>query len=356
MAASAGRQQFGHPPGLPSRSSLGASLGPDRFIVSPLFDGIFFIGSPLLATVLVLGAWSVFPAASIQEFVLLYMAVGHHVPTFLRAYGDPDEFRENRFRLLLIPLIVLPLMIALFLYEARLLGLIFLWDQYHFVRQHYGFMRIYDAKNGSVPESSINLDLWLCFSWFLCILAHSEFYRFVYTSAFFDVGMVFPAWTGELLAGGTLAVAGVVTLLYGFDLWRRFAEGQPISLLKLAITLTTYGCWYFSYVVLSHPLLSYPISSFFHCLQYDAIAWRMNGQKARSLEVTRKNAVFRYLHATRLPWLYGLAIFAYGFLSHLGAGVAPGLVFLVNRTTGVLHYYFDSFIWRVRRPAFRQQL
>jgi hypothetical protein len=74
------------------------SLSPDRFIVSPLFDSLFFIGSPLIAIAVVLGAWQFFPATTVEGHVLLYMAVGHHVPTFFRAYGDPDEFARNRMR------------------------------------------------------------------------------------------------------------------------------------------------------------------------------------------------------------------------------------------------------------------
>ena len=40
--------------------------------------------------------------------------------------------------------------------DAILLGLLFIWDQYHFVRQHYGFMRIYDAKNKTLATGSLD--------------------------------------------------------------------------------------------------------------------------------------------------------------------------------------------------------
>jgi hypothetical protein len=335
---------------------LRVSLSSDRFIVSPGYDALFFIGSPLLAILVVLGAWRFLPAVTIEGTVALYLAVGHHVPTFLRAYGDPDEYTRNRFRLLTIPALVLPLVALSYLVDSRLLGLIFIWDQYHFIRQHYGFMRIYDVKNPSAVKPRRNLDQVLCFALFAAIITHSDFYSFVYTGAFADLGIVFPGWLGTFVRDASLVVAIAVVLSYVFEHVQHVRAGGSVSVLKLALTGTTYGCWYFSYVVLSHPALSYPISSFFHCLQYDAFAWHYNQKKAQSLEPKRGNAIFRYIHARRHAWLYLGAIGAYGFGSHIGSFIEPGVVFVVNRTTALLHYYFDSFIWRVRRPEFRKHL
>jgi hypothetical protein len=332
------------------------SLSPDRFIVSPLFDSLFFIGSPLIAIAVVLGAWQFFPATTVEGHVLLYMAVGHHVPTFFRAYGDPDEFARNRMRLLLIPVLVLGLVGGLSLLGARTLYLLFIWDQFHFVRQHYGFMRIYDAKNASTESGRLNLDLWLCFAAFAFIIASSDFYAFVYTVHFDDLAIGFPAWIGPLLWWGSGGLTLVLGVLYVGNLFRRMVRGQPISLLKLLIFATTYGTWYFAYVVLDNETLSYPISSFFHCFQYDALAWYYNRKKASSLDPKQGNRVFRYLHSGRGLWLYLLSIFGYGFLSQQGLAIAPGVVIAINRVTAVLHYYFDGFIWRVRRADFRRFL
>lgn len=335
----------------PARSGAFAR---ERFIVSPRFDLFFFVGSPLLAIAVVLLARQFFTPISIEGVVLTYLAVGHHVPTFLRAYGDPDEYHRNRFRLLVIPAIILPLIAGLFLLDSRLLGLIFIWDQYHFIRQHYGFMRIYDVKNKSLATGRMNLDQWLVFSWFIAIITHSDFYSFVYTGAFYDLGVVFPAWVGAVLKQGSLAVALVVAFLYVVHLFRRISTGQPVSWLKLAITATTYGTWYFAYVVLSHPMLSYTISSFFHCLQYDALAWHYNRTKAATLAPSRGTTFFRVVHGRLLLFL--ATIGGYGLFSQLGGLVAPGAIFVLNRTTGILHYYYDSFIWRVRREEFRNYL
>lgn len=332
-----------------ARPRLRDSLRSDRFIVSPAFDGLFFIGSPLVAIAAVLGAVQFVGAPTVEAYVLTYMALGHHVPTFLRAYGDPDEFAANRFRLIAIPLLVVPLMGLLYVFDSRLLMLVFVWDQYHFVRQHYGFMRIYDAKNKSISPSRFNVDLWLCMAWFVAIIAYSDFYSYVYAGHLLDLGLLVPAGTGNWLRTGSLAVAGGLTLLFVVDHLRGWTEGRNVALLKMGILGSTYGVWYYAYVMLSDPLLSYAISSTFHCLQYDALTWHYNRRKAMRMQATPRNAVFRYLHSSRAVLLYVLAIASYGLVSQVGGGLAPGLVFLLNRTTGVLHYYYDSFIWQVKR-------
>jgi hypothetical protein len=328
----------------------------DCYVVSARFDFVFIIGSPLIAVAVVLGVASLLPPRTVEAYVLSFMAVGHHVPTFLRAYADPSEFAANRFRLIAAPLLLVALLLVLNAIDSRLIALTFVIDQFHFVRQNYGFMRIYDVKAGAAPKVRFNFDQWLSFSWFIWIIAESDLYSYIYAGSFFDAGMMFPAWFGVWARNGSLSVALLVSLLYLVELRSRRSRGEPIAVLKLALFATTYGVWYYSYVVLSDFILSYAISSFFHCLQYDAFAWHYNRKKAQTLPATKQNAFFRTVHAPNRLWMYVGSIFAYGFLSHILVTGAPAAVLLVNRMTGLLHYYYDSFIWRVRRQDFNRHL
>jgi hypothetical protein len=296
------------------------------------------------------------PANSVEHYVLAYMAIGHHVPTLLRAYGDPDEFSRNRFQFVTVPLCVAPLVLVLALADARLLTLIFIWDQFHFIRQHYGFMRIYNVKAGARSDADSHLDQWLCFSFFIAILAHSDFYGYMYADSFYNLGIGFSSWLVEGFETGSLAVAIVVGVIYLARLQSRIAHGLPVAWLKLVLFATSFGVWYYAYVVLSDGFLSYAISSLFHCLQYDAFAWFYNRAKARSLTPSRGNALFRVIHQRRNLWLYVAVILGYGLFSTFGRDVSIVGILALNTTTGLLHYYFDSFIWRVRRGDFREHL
>lgn len=340
------RLGFGPPRGIPRA----------QYMVSPAFDWFFLIGSPLLALGCVLGAAELLRPSLVEAYVLSFLAVGHHVPTFLRAYGDPDELSRNRVRLTAVPVCLVALLVALNAVDSQLIQLTFIWDQYHFVRQHYGFMRIYDAKARAVDTKRANLDQWLCFSWFVWIVAESDLYGYIYASRLFDAGWLPPSWIGEGIRGGSLALALGVSALYALRLRERWSRGEPIAVLKLLLFATTYGVWYFAYVVLSDFLLSYAISSFFHCLQFDAFAWYYNHAKAQSLPPTPGARVFRYVHGREHVWAYVASILSYGVLSFALLAAAPAAVLLVNRSTGLLHYYYDAFIWRVRRQEFRQHL
>jgi hypothetical protein len=328
----------------------------DQYIASPLFDWFFILASPLLAVAAVLGAAKMLPAVQIEYYVIGYMAVGHHVPTMLRAYGDPDEFGRNRFQFLAIPICVAPIVLGLTMLDSRLLTLIFVWDQYHFIRQHYGFMRIYDVKAGASSAFDMRLDQWLCYSFFACILTHSGFYGYMYADAFYNLGVSFPHWLVVGLENGSLLLAIVVGILYLARLQFRFASGLPIAKLKLVLFATSLGVWYYSYVILSDGFLSYAISSLFHCLQYDAFAWYYNRAKARTLTPTRSNAIFRLIHESRYFYFYVGAIGAYGLFSAFGKEISLVAILALNTTTGLIHYYFDSFIWRVSRSEFRKHL
>ena len=101
------------------------------------------------------------------EVIFLYVAafasIGHHLPGFLRAYGDRELFQRFRWRFLLAPPVALG--VALLFSWSHLHGLELLllaWATWHVLMQTYGFMRIYDAKAGAVDATSAWLDFWLC--------------------------------------------------------------------------------------------------------------------------------------------------------------------------------------------------
>ena len=80
--------------------------------------------------------------------------------------------------------------------------------------------------------------------------------------------------------------------------------------------------------------------------------------QAESPEVMLKQVIRdmdRNIHEARYVWLYVAAILAYGVFSTVGKEISIVPILALNTTTGLLHYYFDSFIWRVRRSEFRER-
>jgi hypothetical protein len=154
--------------------------------LNPLQDSMLIIAAPLLA--LGLALWSLRLARRRRGdprscTVHVVVTVAHHLPTFVRVYGDVELFRRYRWSFLLAP--VVPFAFALgalawinarglpletFLYLYIMLAL---WDPWHFLRQHYGFMRIYDRHNAAPRKLAARMDLLLCVSWFVFIMLAS---------------------------------------------------------------------------------------------------------------------------------------------------------------------------------------
>ena len=63
-----------------------------KWIISPFGDLFFFIGTPLLCLVTMLPMRALFDSQTIAFYALALFATGHHLPGFMRAYGDPTLF------------------------------------------------------------------------------------------------------------------------------------------------------------------------------------------------------------------------------------------------------------------------
>src|SRR5262245_32347396 len=122
---------------------------PSPWIVSPFWDSILFIGAPLVAIAGLMPLRGFWPSEKISLVLLTFFTFGHHLPGFIRAYGDRELFARFKLRFLLAPPLIFA---ATYWFTAidlhGLLLVVFTWDIWHVLMQHYGFMRIYDAKQG----------------------------------------------------------------------------------------------------------------------------------------------------------------------------------------------------------------
>ena len=146
------------------------------WIISPWWDLTYLVASPLLIVPAVLLALRQrMTPEQVSLIVISFASLGHHLPGFMRAYGDRELFLRFRRRFLLAP----PLAIGLALlftppaFLANLLGLpwqhlhgleliLLVWGTWHGLMQTYGFMRIYDLRSGENDRRDARLDHALC--------------------------------------------------------------------------------------------------------------------------------------------------------------------------------------------------
>ena len=358
-----------------------------NWILSPVQDSLFIIAAPLLALGLALLSFNWLGAAAATAAILVthvVFTVAHHLPTFIRVYGDVDLFRRYRWSFVLAP--VVPLVFALgtlawinahdlpletFLYLYIMLAL---WDPWHFLRQHYGFMRIYDRHNAAPRKLAARMDLGLSASWFVFImLASGEWLAGMLEDlngrVQVPLAMALPL---GLLSGLTILARDIATcatagyLVYLFVCWRR---GWFVSLPKLALAGITFIVMYLAYAPNAWMASVAPEWSFkvgfaaigiVHMTQYLAIVWRYNRGLARS-DPRARAGWFRGVHArggALLAAVYVLVCLAYG------SGLTQvhdnrwlmSVLLALGFTSTLLHYYFDGFIWKVRHAQNRENL
>jgi len=361
-----------------------------NWLVGPAVDMAFIIAAPLLAL-----AWAVVTYVSLGEKMVWAIFAGfnvaHHAPTFIRIYGDKDLLRRFRWSLILGPLI--PFTLALFVVgwllhshlPVRNAGFLFivlgLWDPWHFLMQHYGFMRIYDRHNLAPPRLASWMDYLVCVTWFVFVMMAAADWlpELVYDLRlkhglplveWLDSGVY--AWLLRLAQGAALAA----TLVYAAYLgWCR-ARGYFISYAKLLLLAITFGVMYFTYVPSAGMRYIFPNWTFalgfatlgmVHVTQYLAIVWKYNRSLA-SREDRCRSAAFQTLFARGglviamgyivVCLLYGFALTQSVTSPRLEASLdwATGILLAVVFTSTFLHYYYDGFIWKVRHKENQENL
>ena len=142
------------------------------FMVSPLYDGILFIGAPFIGLAIALAVmdgiglpWVMRPATlfgSKEAWMSLFIAVwtyAHLCAVVFRSHVNHDMYTRFKTRFTLVPLLLfLGLLFSEWLLVTGIVVAVF-WDVYHTAMQNFGFCRIYDARQGSFSPKGRRLDV-----------------------------------------------------------------------------------------------------------------------------------------------------------------------------------------------------
>ena len=287
---------------------------------------------------------------------------GHHLPGMLRAYGDKELFEQFKVRFILVPTVLLPLCIYFAFTEYKgLSAVLLLWGMWHGMAQAYGFARIYDSKMGRFSKSFAKLDLALYASWFLVGFVCSDNRIVDALGVFYQIG--FPLFQSEfvLLAQKILlSTAVVISLIYIVNEVKIFSRGEKNNWTKHALTISSCGFWCYAMISVKTAIVSLALFELFHDIQYLAIVWFFNqnriSQKSNVGNFTKKLFGSKPYHLI----LYIGVVLLYGSVALLQYRVNNDIVirlivgFFVFST--ILHFYFDGFIWKLRKASISKSL
>jgi hypothetical protein len=347
-----------------------ASRPASRWIISQPVDLLWFTFGGAAAGYLFWALWR-FTHVPLLLLVAIWAIVfdeTHGFATISRTYFDAEE-RARRGRWLWGSLVFFftigPVLILLGLGDWLELATE-LWGYYHIFKQHYGFMMLYKAKNKDFDPADNRLDK--------IFLATAFYYPFL-TYPLYDkearelLPFPIPPRAGELFHNALLFVLILVTLVYlvrQFDKWRR---GMPLNWPKQCLLAAAIPINYLLFRS-GMPLLGvYAAVTIYHNIQYHRLVWFYNQNKyGKDAGQGRRFGLATFINSRWLAYVGCAALYAFifdfvpRFVVHPLFGPSDAtlrnqIVFSFFAAPGLLHYWIDGHIWKVRSdPTLREYL
>ncbi len=332
------------------------------WILNSWRDLLLYVGTPLLLVPMFALAQARWSAQDIYIFVAAFGAMGHHLPGMIRAYGDRALFERFRWRFIIAPIFLASVCVGFYWWDLKGIVLaVFVWGVWHGMMQTYGFCRIYDAKMGSFAALTRRLDFFTCGVWFAASVILSPQRMTDTLDAFYESGGPFIA-PGIIrgLQQGVLVLAITMSILFLATFVWMWLQGKRQNPVKLALLTTSISFWWYCNNGVTNILAGIALFEVFHDVQYLSLVWIYNRNRVEKDSTIGGFMRFVFRRSGSLIGLYIGLVFAYGslgyFSTHVGLDTAKRLLTGVVAASGLLHFYYDGFIWKVREKATRQSL
>jgi hypothetical protein len=343
------------------------------YIRNPVADWFWFVLLPGLSVgfALLSEAWLSFVALA---SVNLWVTVPHHYGTWCRTYGLGEDWKRFQTRVIVGPILIIAAIVSGFLWAPLTIAVItLLWDHQHSLMQQHGLARIYDFKAKAGGPNMAKLDLWLNLFLYGNVLLTVPLWTEIWVQQCYAWQFPLNANQVRWIQWTSYCLTGLFLLFYTFQVAIAISQGHKLNPMKYAFLISSYALWYYAGWH-SNSLLVYGIAhKMMHGLQYLVfVYWFLerkqasNGAKPWMLpKLNRINFVLvgiAYAIIIQLLLLRPMTEFAFGLFS-LNAPPAPLSLeqstagfnrnyelyaATIIQSTAIIHYYFDSFIWKIR--------
>jgi hypothetical protein len=344
---------------------------------------VWFLGLPFLAIGVALACYQWLPVLAWAS-IGLWITIPHHFATWLRTYGLAEDWQRWKARLIAGPIVILGMsLLGLKFAPGTTLLLATLWDHQHSAMQQHGLARIYDFKARTGAPSSGRMDLLLNILLFVNLLLTAPLFANLWIRALYAVHVPFSAAGLRLFQQFSWAATGVFVCVYiGHAAWS-LRSGYALNPIKFLFIGASYFLWYFtawhtdSFLVfgISHRIM--------HGVQYIVVVHgyirRKTSDAASKLSklMSPRGIPLFLMACAAYALLYQLVLmqpledFGFGvvnFMAVYGAIPELGLAAIshdigydlfaasILQAVPMTHYYFDSFIWKVRDRSIQQGL
>ena len=347
------------------------------YILSAKADSVWFLGLPFAAVAMALGFQAWLPYVAVAS-INLWVTTPHHYATWVRSYGMPDVWQRFRARLIVGPVAIFSLTAAGLIWAPiTLLLLVSAWDHQHSIMQQHGFSRVYDFKARTGLENTRKFDLALHWILYGNMFVQAPMFRSLWIRELHRMDVPVTAGFVEVLTTLSWIVAGGYVVVYALHLRTTVRAGSPINPVKYGFIGASYFLWYFVAWHTNSILLYAVAHRVMHGVQYIVMVYAFM-QRSAATRSSRPGFWSRVAGTGRLRWFLILGgAYAVIFqllinrpLDEFGFGVVnfapypalpqfniPALDYaggyelwsqMMLYAYALLHYYVDSFIWKVR--------
>src|ERR1051325_8640249 len=325
-------------------------------------DLVLYVCTPLLIIPIFLAAQTRWGPEDIYLFVAAFGAMGQPLPGMIRAYGDRALFERFRWRFIFAPMFLLATCMAFYWWDLKgIILIVFFWGVWHGMMQTYGFCRIYDAKTGSFAAVTRRLDFALCGLWFAAAVLLSPQRMTDTLEAFYGSGGPFisPSLL-HIAQEAVLFAALAVSILFVANFVRLLGQGSRPNPVKLALLVTSIAFWWYCNNGVANILAGIALFEVFHDVQYLSLVWIYNRNRVEKDSSIGGFMRFIFRRSGSLVGLYVGLVFAYGSLAYFKDSIdidtIKRILTGVVAASGLLHFYYDGFIWKVREKSTRESL
>lgn len=287
--------------------------------------------------------------------LIVFVDVAHVYSTLFKTYFIKDEVQRRKLLYFGIPIISWCLGIALFQFGSLVFwSVLALIAVFHFIRQQYGFMRIYarfEPNNWSKRIDEVAVYAATIFPMLYWFKTPRAFTWFVNNE--FDWLKNLPNYIGfiTVLYGGILVIWVIKTIF-------ETIKTKSVNIPKTALITGTYLSWYFGIVYFNNDLLFTFLNVVSHGIPYIALIYIREIKQKESYELSW---MLMFKSASGILLFVGV-ILCFAFLEEflwetlvwnehfsLDFNISENLLqFLVPLLVvpQLTHYLLDGFIWR----------
>jgi hypothetical protein len=336
------------------------------WLVNPLQESVFILAPALLPVIIVFIFQDYFITHEVSTlwWVLLVLCidVSHVYSTLFRLYWDRQTFITYKKLLMAIPATAFVAGLLLHYYDALLFWRALAYIAvFHFIRQQYGFMRLYARKepalkiNRMIDTLSIyNATLYPLLYWHL----HATDKLSWFVKGDF-IAFEMHAYENVL----AFIYAGIIVIYFIKEVWNSYRQ-RLVNIPKNLMMIGTYASWYVGIVSFQGDLIFTLLNVVAHGIPYMALIW-LYGEKKAALKFSfnwKGAGIFAgvllllaYVEENlwdSMVWKDHPEIFPLlaGFPSPenpLLLSIVVSLLVLPQ----VTHYVLDGFIWRFSRDS-----